>query len=194
MGFMMTMLTSQCGRSVDWPLFTIDFEASSLDPGTYPIEVGICRWLSPDSSIEGWSTLIRPLPEWTTHGSWSSESAAVHGIDRSELEAGMTATAAITALNQILGSHTAYCDGGIHDLRWASMLARASVVRPTFTIGDFDHLALSADQPGYRRLVYWLDRAPTRHRARDDAERLMIALARGYGLDHGTPSDIIAQI
>ena len=176
--------------SIEWPLFTIDFEASSLDIGTYPIEVGVCRWLSPESQIEGWSTLIRPLPEWEANGSWSPASQAVHGIQRAELETGVTATEAIIALNTILAGHIAYCDGGSHDLHWARMLARGSAVAPTFAIGDFDHLALCADQPGYRQLVRWLDRAPTRHRARDDAERLMIALAHGFGLDHGLSSDI----
>ena len=176
---------------VVWPLFTIDFEASSLAVGTFPIEVGVCRWISPDRQIEGWSTLIRLLPEWDAEGSWSPASQAIHGISRAELETGMTATEVITVLNRVVGTGTAYCDGGIHDVRWASMLARGSNEPPSFTIGDFDHLALCADPAGYRRLVHWLDRAPTRHRALDDAERLMVALAHGFGLDHGTPTAIV---
>jgi hypothetical protein len=31
------------------------------------------------------------------------------------------------------------------------------------------------------RMIRWLDRTPTRHRARNDAERLMKALAQGLG-------------
>ena len=54
-----------------WPIHTIDFEASSLDDGTYPIEVGIGRWVAPTSDIETWSTLIRPLANWERYGSWS---------------------------------------------------------------------------------------------------------------------------
>lgn len=174
-----------------WPLFTIDFEASSLDAGTYPIEVGICRWSSPDRPIEGWSTLIQPLPEWDRHGSWSPVSQEVHGIDREQIDAGLTPTDTICALNAILDGRPAYCDGGSYDVHWARMLASGSGVRPTFAIGDFDHLAVLCDQIGYMRLVRWLDRAPARHRARDDAERLMKALARGLGLEHGTSVDIV---
>ena len=46
-----------------WPLFTIDFDASSLEPRSYPIEVGIYRRRSPGHPIEGWSTLIGPQDE-----------------------------------------------------------------------------------------------------------------------------------
>lgn len=86
-----------------WPLMTIDFEASSLDEGTYPIEVGVCRWTSPDATIEGWSTLIAPIPAWCDHGSWSPSSQEVHGIKPEELAAGMSPTEAIAALNAITG-------------------------------------------------------------------------------------------
>lgn len=33
--------------SLPWPIHTIDFEASSLDDGTYPIEVGMHAGLRP---------------------------------------------------------------------------------------------------------------------------------------------------
>lgn len=178
--------------TLPWPIVTIDFEASSLDDGTYPIEVGVCRWTSPDASIEGWSTLIEPIPAWREHGSWSPSSQAVHGIRREELDSGMSPTRAIATLNQITGGHPAFCDGGEHDLHWARMLSRASGIRPTWAIGDFDHVAMLLDQLGYRGMLEWMDRAPPRHRARDDAERLMKALARGLGIEHG-PSVTIAQ-
>ena len=173
-----------------WPLFTIDFEASSLEPGTYPIEVGVCRWQSRASGIEGWSTLIKPTPEWIAHRSWSPASAEVHGIRREDMESGMTPTAAIIALNRILGTHAAYCDGGPHDLNWARMLARTSGVRATFKIGDFDILCGVLPQPEYMRMVRWLDHASPRHRARDDAERLMKALVCGLGVERGASIDI----
>lgn len=68
------------GERLLWPLITIDFDASSLDGGTYPIEVGICRWMAPDRDIEGRSSLIKPTQEWIDHGSWSPASAEVHRI------------------------------------------------------------------------------------------------------------------
>lgn len=177
-------------RPLPWPLFTIDFEASCLGSGTYPIEVGVCRWRSPETTIEGWSTLIRPVESWSKEGRWSPASQEIHGIREVELAAGLSPTDAILALNQIVGSRAAYCDGGPYDLHWARMLSRASSVAATFKIGDFDMLTASCDQLGYMRLHRWLDRASPRHRARDDAERLMKSLARGLRLDHGTSSDI----
>lgn len=179
--------------ALPWPLVTIDFEASSLDEGTYPIEVGVCRWSSPEASIEGWSTLIAPIPQWREHGSWWPASQEIHGIRPEELESGASPTEAITALNQITRGRPAFCDGGQHDVRWARMLASASGVRPIWPIGDFDHLAVELDQAGYARMLRWMERAPPRHRARDDAERLMKGLARGLGIDHGTSRSIEMQ-
>ena len=169
--------------ALPWPLITIDFEASSLDEGTYPIEVGVCRWTAADQPIEGWSALLVPIPAWREHGSWSAASQEIHGIHREELEHGLSPTDAIVALNAITGGHPAFCDGGGHDFHWARMMARASGVRPTWPIGDFDHVGTLLDPPGYARMVAWLDRAAPRHRARDDAERLMKALARGLSVE-----------
>jgi hypothetical protein len=181
---------SDSSRSLPWPLFTIDFEASSLAPGSYPIEVGVCRWISPDRPIEGWSTLIRPDPFWIAEGLWSPQSQEVHGICREELETGITPTDTMMALNAIIGSNAAFCDGGQYDVSWARRLVLAAKVPNTFKLGDFDMLTGLCDQLGYMRLVRFLDRTPARHRARDDAELLMKALARGLGLEHGTTRDI----
>lgn len=177
-------------RPLPWPLYTIDFEASSLGPGSYPIEVGVCRWVSPTQPIEGWSTLIKPIPAWTEQGTWSPQSQEVHGINNVELVSGATPATAVTALNAIIERHTAFCDGGQFDFAWARRLVLAAKVTNTFKLGDFDMLTGRCDHAGYTRLVRWLDRAPARHRARDDAERLMKALARGLGVDHVPSRDI----
>lgn len=46
-----------------------------------------------------------PIPAWRHHGSWSSASQEVHGIYRDELNAGMSSTVAIAALNSITEGH-----------------------------------------------------------------------------------------
>lgn len=53
-------------------IYFVDIEASSLLPGSYPIEVA---WVGEDGHGEGY--LLRPEPGWTE---WSPESEAVHGI------------------------------------------------------------------------------------------------------------------
>lgn len=160
--------------------------------GSFPIEVGVCRWTSANDVIEGWSTLIKPVPEWNENGSWSIASEEVHHIPRAALDRGGAPAEAMTALNAIVGSQTAFCDGGAYDGYWLTTLARAAGVVPSFKLADFDALIGRLDQRGYTRMLRFLDRAPPRHRARDDAERLMKALARGMGANHGTSRNIVA--
>ena len=171
-------------RVIPWPLFTIDFEASTLGPGSFPIEVGVCRWTGPDRPIEGWSTLIKPTSRWAKEGLWSASAQEVHGIRRSELQSGMRPIDTIRALNAIIQQHAAFCDGGASDLGWARRLVLAAEIANTFKLGDFDMLTGLCDPEGYARLVRWLDRNPAPHRARPDAERLMGALAEGLGIRH----------
>ena len=143
--------------SLSWPLTVIDFEASSLDPNGYPIEVGLALWPAPDEPIRGWSALIRPAEDSTRHGHWSPASAKLHGIRGSDLLArGQPSGRIAAALNAALGP-------GI-----ASMLGAA---RRT-------------------RAVDWLEIAPTRHRARDDAEQLLLALAHAAEVEVGPVQDL----
>jgi hypothetical protein len=59
------------------PVF-IDFEASSLNKDSYPVEVA---WVFEDGRSR--SFLIRPAPGWTD---WSAEAEAIHGISRDQLD------------------------------------------------------------------------------------------------------------
>lgn len=95
----------------------LDFEANSLLPGTYPIEVD---WGSPGVEIE--SHLIRPEPEWLD---WSPESEAVHGITRQMLESdGRPAPWIARRLFETLTASgvVALADGLPHDQMWLSEL------------------------------------------------------------------------
>ena len=57
----------------------VDFEASSLEPGGFPIEIGWC-----DAEGQGEAHLIRPAPGWTA---WSATSQGIHGITPERLRA-----------------------------------------------------------------------------------------------------------
>lgn len=63
-------------------IYLVDFEASSLLPGSFPIEVA---WVS--QSGQGEHYLIRPHPEWLEGGcpGWSREAEAIHGISLDSL-------------------------------------------------------------------------------------------------------------
>ena len=57
----------------------VDFEASSVERGSFPIEIGWCG-----VNGEGEAHLIRPVPDWTA---WSDVSEKIHGITREQLHA-----------------------------------------------------------------------------------------------------------
>ncbi|MDY6947270.1 MAG: hypothetical protein SXG53_16285 [Pseudomonadota bacterium] len=175
---------------IGWPIQTIDFEASSLDDGTYPIEVGVARWTSPDRPIESWSSLISPPSDWTRYGSWSTRSVGIHGISRDELTRGLQPDEVMRHLNTILGKDMAYCDGGAFDRHWLAMLQHAAGRTATFDLGDFAMLTLKLPHAGHQRLSSWLQASPPPHRARQDAERLIKAMARGMGVTYGQVIDL----
>lgn len=180
---------SEDNTPIWWPIATIDFEASAIGAGSYPIEVGVCVWRAPGEPIGGWSTLIQPTAEWERDGESNAVSAGIHRISRADLATGMTPTDAVTALNALL-ANVGWCDGGAYDLDWARTLARASRVRATFRVGHWDMLTRRLDQFAYMRLARWMDRTVPRHRARDDAERLIKGHARAMRVEHGTSVDL----
>lgn len=47
----------------------LDFEASSLAPDSWPIEVGL-SWIDHNLQVQTYHSLIQPVPEWPEHA-WS---------------------------------------------------------------------------------------------------------------------------
>lgn len=170
-------------RLLKWPLCAIDFEASSLREDSYPIEIGVARWASPESPIEVWSTLIRPMEEWRSRV-WSTASQQVHGIRPEELEGGMDPAEALACADAMI-DRAAYCDGAQSDLRWLGGLEHAAGRESAFLLIDADALGSVLHPRRWRRMARWMDRSRPRHRAADDAERLLrgmaVALTRTYG-------------
>ncbi len=163
-------------------LVTIDFEASCLprDGRSYPIEVGI-------ADMAGWSRswLIRPEAAWEDL-TWKAEAAALHGIDRDQLDCeGLPASVVLAELNACVAGREVVAD---HDLDrvWLAILSDAAGIRPGFRIR---HVAELLDQwrPSsdlLQRAVEMADRtSPRRHRAGPDA--LWLArLVGGLRADH----------
>jgi len=95
------------------PVVVTDVEASALEQGSYPIEMG---WaLGRASKFE--SFLIRPTEEWAKDGAWSDLSKEIHGISKAELQTvGISAPEAIARLEarlsgSIVSSDAIECDG-----------------------------------------------------------------------------------
>lgn len=170
-----------------WPIVSLDFEASGLSQGTYPIEVGVAWWTAPDQGINVWSTLIQPAPEWTAHGVWSAESQKIHRIPRASLEDGLSVRAVMHHLTAIIGvGGMALTDNFHHDAYWLTRLATAANASQSFALAPWSmlHQALSLTQA--QRMWAYSSQTPPPHRAGPDAEINIRLLGAALGFDQSS--------
>lgn len=160
-----------------FPIAIVDFEASSLDIDSYPIEAGLALCHAADQPISVWSSLIVPTDDWNAVG-WDVAAQRVHGIARSELDAGMSPVEVASHLNQCLGplGH-AWSDGGRYDGHWMAALFRAAKIKPAFHLWDIAGL-FAFDRAAKNRFADVLRQSEPAHRAGDDAARICSAIAR----------------
>lgn len=155
----------------------LDFEASALGRGSYPIEAGIavCR----TGETQSW--LIRPARRWITEGIWTSESGAVHGIDPKTLAAeGIPVALVAEQLEKACRGMRVLCDGGEHDRHWLHVLFAETGGDPPFLIEDYHAFAFALATSAGRRPDIAIGKAeleaqlrfPVTHRAGDDARSL----------------------
>jgi hypothetical protein len=132
----------------------LDFEASSLNPDSYPIEVG---WVMEDGREE--DHLIRPAPTWTD---WDARAEAIHGISRATLTAeGQPHDRVAHRLIEALTGHEVFVTAPSWDGKWMSLLLRAAgLPRHALRLKEADlaHLAaarqiLDADHPADGRQI-----------------------------------------
>lgn len=162
----------------------IDFEASSLNAGSFPIEVA---WSAPDGTIE--SHLISPagIAVWTD---WSTDAEAIHGLSQKQLiEEGRSPAWVYSRLRSAAITGPLYSDCPYFDDDWLVKLCTAAgASRTGIVICDTAQLPpVSAllDTPDYHLLA---DRARElagpAHRAANDVRFLMelyrLALAREH--------------
>ncbi|WP_298905093.1 exonuclease domain-containing protein [uncultured Aliiroseovarius sp.] len=165
------------------PVF-IDFEASSLSPQSWPIEVGIA-WLDGNRVVVE-SKLIKPDPSWP-EGDWNPESEAVHNIPRSDLEDAEPAKDVAQWLRSITIGRTLVSDAPEFDQRWLDRLLSTIEEPLHMQIDDFNRIlriAFSHEDgivaPG--RLHYAYKNRMSRkaiHRAGSDAANLAYAYRAG---------------
>jgi hypothetical protein len=115
----------------------------------------------------------------------------VHGISGRELLAdGKLVDCVAASLNEMLGSErTVWCDGDAYDIHWTGELFKAAKATPLFHLGAWHRLIAMVGPTMRERGLEWLDQAPARHRARDDAEQLLRALAYAVGIESITVQD-----
>lgn len=161
-----------------WPLASIDFEASSLTKGSYPVEVGIAIWRSPRSTIETWSSLIYPEPDWVENGIWLAEAQEIHGIAPCDLQEAPAAASVAQELNERLaGCLFAMCDGGEWDEHWLFKLYDAAGIRPQFRLCSLKDTIAKAGSGLMERYADISDKKDVPHRAGPDAHMHLAILS-----------------
>ena len=101
----------------------IDFEASALAPGSYPIELGAADPAT--GACRSW--LIRPSPEWQIGGLWTAQAESTHHITRARLaEAGLPPVQVITEFTGFAQGRTLLSDNPSFDWNWLEKLAEVA--------------------------------------------------------------------
>lgn len=136
--------------------YFIDFEASGLDPRSYPIEIGI---VGCDGSR--FETLIKPASHWKY---WSQDAEDIHGIIRERLEDGMKVAALARQLNERYAGKTLWADS-LYDRVWMRVLFAAAGLEPAFTLGNLYSQLPQSQIEVFRQHI----KTPVAHRALQDA-------------------------
>jgi len=155
----------------------LDFKASALGPGSYPIEAAVvcCE------TTVGAAWLIKPTEEWRTNGIWSQHASDLHKLAISDLMArGEPVEKVARELNNRCRGKAVICDGGKHDRRWLLTLFHAIRDEPSFELEDYRSFAEElAERCGrrpdiaiMRSELEAMSRFPLLHRAGPDARRL----------------------
>jgi hypothetical protein len=152
------------------PLF-LDFEASSLDEDSWPIEIGLAVR----------SSLIRPVGSWPA-SAWSEESAAVHRIPRVDLDAGPPAWLVARDYCAMMRDRVVLSDAPEYDGMWLQRLVDLAIGVRAIDLRSFDAEA----HRRFGRAAHALDwvyeareRLNAPHRAGPDAARLAKAWREG---------------
>lgn len=159
----------------------LDFEASSLAAGSYPIEIGWTR------GSEVHSYLIRPYAVWTDWSDYAEQH--IHHISRERLmDEGLPADEVLQLANESLGSDIVWCDGGWYDGNWLHVLEQGAGFSATFGLGSIQSLLATnfdiTSERFYKAKDIEVDPEQA-HRAGYDALIIKRALYQCLGLDFG---------
>ncbi len=120
----------------------LDFEASSLEKTSYPIEVA---WVFETGLSR--TALIRPLATWTD---WSAKAEAMHGISRELLMSkGIPVGLIAEEMIETLSGHRLYASAPSWDGKWLSVLLRgAGLARHALRLRKSDEAFVEAARDG----------------------------------------------
>ena len=167
------MTENDTGRDRSMRHAMLDFEASALGHGSFPIEVA-WGWVD---TFEIESHLIRPTEEWLELGYWDEfAESEIHKIGRAELlDIGAPVEAVAERMIAALSGHAVYSDGPEFDGEWLATLFRAADRPAPIGIESIDVLlraqfdvetAWEAEKAAQKS-------CPPTHRAGDDVRHLL---------------------
>jgi hypothetical protein len=152
----------------------LDFEASSLDAESWPVEVGYAGACGAEDAF-----LLSRHGEWSMEH-WDRNSANLHGISPADLdEFGIAPEAAIDRLAAKLGGAIVVSDAPEFENHWLRRISAAAGRPPPFVVQDWETF-LPAGQSQAERDALLIDarsQEGVRHRAGPDA-RVMRAVWR----------------
>lgn len=160
--------------------YFLDFEASSLDPEGWPVEIGIARVA--EGAVSSESCLIRPHAGWPAEA-WSETSARLHGLSLAQLERDGIAAPEAAAWFRDRNDGIAVTDNPEFERRWLVRLLATDPPFPQVRLLDFEsylRLSLPNDAAVARAHAALAAQGPPPHRAGPDAERLARAWAAGW--------------
>jgi DNA polymerase III epsilon subunit-like protein len=156
----------------------LDFEASSLDKNSWPVEIGL-SWVDQNLEVQTFESLIRPAPEWP-EDAWSRASAAIHKIPRRNLNNAPDVVTVANAFLHALKGRIALSDAVPFERHWLDQLFDAAGRSEHVSIHDFHVTTLGAFPSNVLDHVYErLDRIKAPHRAGPDSARMAKAWIAG---------------
>ena len=148
----------------------LDFEASSLSAGSWPIEVGLSFLEGGD--VRTWSSLIRPDPSWDVED-WSPASAAIHGISLEELAVAPDRSSVVQEFHRTLGSRKLVSDAPEFEERWLGRFLGLDPAQCGLTVEFIDHVTLTVlDREQVMTMHDTIRQTEAPHRAGPDTARL----------------------
>ncbi len=161
----------------------LDFEASGLGRGSYPIEVGYVM-----SDGGSGCMLIKPEADWLK---WNAEAELLHGIPRTQLlRNGRGVVDVARSLNAALAGLTLYSDAWGNDQTWLALLFDRAGFSAQFRLEALRALLSEAQATIWHstRQVVARELALARHRASSDARILQQTYLRTLQITGAPPS------
>jgi hypothetical protein len=151
-------------------LYFLDFEASSLDDGSYPIEVA---WVDEDG--QGESYLIQP--HWSWQG-WSVASEAIHHITQAMLREATPVTYVARRASSVLAGCKAITDEPAFDQYWLERLLK-TIDAPPIKLYDI-HALVGEEIKRVRTMITTKDEREWHRQSRTLLDQAQIAAMTAF--------------